>query len=129
LAAGVDWGPAFAVVALVLTSSLAAAGVMLLIMSLVGSQRQGDALTTIVIIVWCMLGGAFVPLSQMPEFLLPISQTTPTYWAIDGFVTLIQQGGGLTEIALNVLILGVTGIVMLGAGAFLLRRRIVLGAV
>jgi ABC-2 type transport system permease protein len=129
IAAGVAWGTPPAAAALVLTSSLAAAGAMLLIMSLVGSQRQGDALTTIVIIVWCMVGGAFVPLSQMPGFLLPISRATPTYWAIDGFVTLIQHGGGLNDIALNVLILGIAGLVMLVAGSFVLRRRILSGAV
>ncbi len=129
IAAGVAWGPALSVVGLVLTSSLAAAGAMLLIMSLVGSQRQGDALTTIVIIVWCMVGGVFVSVDQMPGFLLPISRTTPTYWAVDGFVTLIQHGGGLNDIAVNVTILGIAGLVMLGAGALVLRRRIVSGAV
>ena len=42
----------------------------MLITSFVGSERQGDTLTTIVIMVSSMLGGAFVPISQMPKFLL-----------------------------------------------------------
>ena len=129
IAAGVDWGPAPAVAALVVASSLAAAGAMLLIMSLVRGQRQGDALTTIVIIVWSMVGGAFVPIDQIPAFLLPLSKATPTYWAVDGFATLIRHGGAVTEILPNVVILGVSGVVMLIVGAFVLRRRIVSGAV
>jgi len=129
IAAGVDWGPPSAVAALVLASSLAASGAMVLIMGLVGSQRQGDALTTIVIIVWCMLGGAFVPIDQIPAFLLPLSRSTPTFWSVDGFVTLIRRGGTLTDILPNVVILGVSGVVMLIVGAFVLRRRILAGAV
>jgi ABC-type Na+ efflux pump permease subunit len=127
--AGVAWGPVAAVAALVLASSLAAAGAMLLIMSLVGSQRQGDALTTIVIIVWSMVGGAFVPIDQIPGFLLPLSRTTLTFWAVDGFVTLIQHGGALIDIVPNVVILGVAGLAMLSVGGFVLRRRILSGAV
>jgi ABC-2 type transport system permease protein len=126
---GVRWGPPGAVAILMLAASVAAAGAMVLIMSLVGSQRQGDALTTIVIIVWSMLGGSFVPIDGMPSFLLPISRTTPTYWAVDGFTTLIQKDGGLAEILPNIAILGVVGAALLAAGALVLRRKIIRGGV
>lgn len=129
LAFKVPWGPPLAVLALMLATSLAAAGTMILIMSLVGSQRQGDSLTTIVIIVWSMLGGAFVQLDGIPSFLLPLSKTTVTYWAVDGFNQLIQRGGGLADIAPNVTVLSVFGVLSLVLGALLLRRRIVKGMV
>ncbi|MCK5378158.1 MAG: ABC transporter permease, partial [Acidobacteria bacterium] len=64
IAVGVDWGPAATTVALVLAASLAASGALILISSLVGTERQADALSTIVIMVWCLIGGAFVPISQ-----------------------------------------------------------------
>ena len=67
-------------------------------MSLVGSERQGDGLTTIVIITWSMLGGAFMPLSQMPSYLRPFSASTLVYWATDAFNTLMLDGGGLVDI-------------------------------
>jgi ABC-2 type transport system permease protein len=129
LACGVSWGQPIAVVALVLASTLAAAGTMVLIMSAVGSQRQGDALTTIVVIVWSLLGGSFVPLDGIPSFLLPISKTTLNYWAVDAFTELIQRGGGLTDIASNLAVLTGFGLIFLTAGALLLRRRIVQGVV
>ncbi|TFG38720.1 MAG: ABC transporter permease [Candidatus Aminicenantes bacterium] len=75
-AMGVSWGPPLATAILILATALAASGTLLLIMSLVGSERQGDTLTTIVIIVWSMLGGAFLPLDQMPGFLRPLSAST-----------------------------------------------------
>ena len=85
IAAGIHWGPVTAVVPLMLASALAAAGLLILIMSLVGSERQGDTLTTIIIIVSSMLGGAFMPVSQMPSFLKPISAATLVYWSTEGF--------------------------------------------
>jgi len=127
LVAGVTWGPPLAAAALVLASSLAAAGTLLLIMSLVGSQRQGDALTTIVIIVWSLLGGAFIPISQIPRFLHPICRATLTYWATDGFTTLILGGGGLTDIVPNLVVLTACGALFLLLGALFLRRRILAG--
>ncbi len=129
LAFGVSWGPPTAVLVLMLATSLAAGGTMILIMSLVGSERQGDALTTIIIIVWSMLGGAFVPLDGIPSFLLPLSRTTLTFWAVDGFNELIQRGGGLADIALNLVVLAACGLTFLGFGALILRRKIVRGVV
>jgi len=128
-AAGVSWGSPAAVVALVLASSLGAAGTLLLIMSLVGSQRQGDALTTIVIIVWSMLGGAFVPVDQIPSFLHPLSRSTLTFWATDGFISLIHHGGSVADIAPNLGILAAFGALFMAIGATVLRRRISAGVV
>ena len=68
IAAGVSWGDPPSVVALVIASAIAASGTLLLIMSVVRTERQGDTLSTIVVMGWCMLGGAFVPLAQMPRF-------------------------------------------------------------
>ena len=129
IAGGIDWGPPLAVGALVLASALAAAGLLLFIMSLVGSERQGDTLTTIVIIVSSMLGGAFMPVSQMPAFLKPISAATPVFWSTDGFTQLIINGGGLPDIVPNLVVLTAVGLVLMALGAALLRHKIERGIV
>jgi ABC-2 type transport system permease protein len=116
-----------AVVALVLASALAAGGTLLLITSLVGSERQNDTLSTIVIIVWCMLGGAFVPLEQMPSFVRPISASTLVYWATDGFATVVRGGGGIADVATNLVVLAGVGALLLGVGAWTLRRTMARG--
>ncbi len=128
-AAGLNWGSPLAVVAIAIATSIAAAGTLLLIMSLVGSERQGDALTTIVIIVWSMLGGVFIPLSQMPSFVRPLSASTLTYWATDACNTIVLDGGGLTDIALNLAVLLGIGTAFLLGGALVLGLRIRRGAV
>ena len=123
-ALGVAWGPPVATVLLIVATALAASGTLMLIMSLVGSERQGDTVTTIVIIVWSMLGGAFLPLDQMPAFLRPLSATTLVYWSTDAFNTLVLRGGGLADIAPNLGVLFGAGALLLVAGVVVLGRRI-----
>jgi len=129
VAAGVPWGPVDAVAALVLAPAVAAAGTLMLIMSIARTERQGDALTTIVIISWSMLGGVFLPIPQMPAFLKTLASSTLTYWAVDGFNTLILDGGGLSAVLANLAVLLVAGGLCLVIGAALLGRRIRKGAV
>ena len=127
VAAGVSWGPPLAVAAVVVAAAIAASGTLLLVSSVVGSERQGDALSTIVIMSWCMLGGAFVPLAQMPAFLHPIARTTLVYWATTAFATLIS-GGGLAEVLPNLAVLAGGGALGIAVGAAVMGRRLARGA-
>jgi len=127
VAAGINWGAPLAVVMLVLASALAVGGLLLLIMSLVNSERQGDSLTTIVIIVSSMLGGAFIPVSQMPSFLRPVSAMTIVFWATDGFSKLIIKGLGVAAVLPNVAVLTLAGAIFMGLGAIILHRKIIRG--
>jgi ABC-type multidrug transport system permease subunit len=123
----VSWGPPLAVAAVVIAAAVAASGTLLLVMSVAGSERQGDALSTIVIMSWCLLGGAFVPLSQMPAFLLPVAKITLVYWAVSAFTTLIA-GGGLAEVLPNLAVLAGAGALAIAAGAAVMGRRLARGA-
>jgi ABC-2 type transport system permease protein len=127
--AGVDWGPPVPVAALVIASALAASGTVLAIMSLANSERQGDAITTVVIIVWSLVGGACVPISQIPSSLLPLSRSTLVYWASDGFNTLVVEGGGMADITVNLAVLTVAGAALVLLGVLILRRKMTRGTV
>jgi ABC-type multidrug transport system permease subunit len=129
LAAGVRWGRAPAAAAMVVGSAVMASGVLMLITSLVNSERQGDTLTTIVIMVWSMLGGAFVPISQMPEFVRPVAASSPVYWAVDGFSKLTIGGGSFADITVNLAVLAGFGGLCIVIGSLLLRRKLSRGGV
>ncbi len=124
IAAGVRWGPPAGVVAMVVATSVAAAGVLLLLMSLCRTERQGDTVTTIVILVSSMLGGVFVPLSQLPDVLLPAARATPVYWAVDGFRRLMADGATAAAPAFNLGVLVAIGGLTLAAGVWILGRRL-----
>jgi len=129
VAAGVRWGYPPAAAAMVVASAVMASGVLLVITSFVGSERQGDTLATIVIMVSSMLGGAFVPISQMPAFIRPVAASTPVFWSVDGFSKLTLGGGGFADIAVNLaVLLGVGGSCMV-IGSLLLQRKLERGAV
>lgn len=127
--AGVRWGFAPAAAAMVVASAIMASGVLMLITSVVGSERQGDTLTTIVIMVFSMLGGAFVPISQMPAFVRPIAASTPVFWSVEGFSKLTIGGGGFAEVALHLAVLVGVGSLCMLVGSSLLRRRFERGVV
>lgn len=127
-AVDIDWGEPVAAAALVVASALGISGFLLFLMSLAKSERAGDALSTVVILVFSLLGGSFVPVSQLPDFVLPLSKLTLTYWATSGFNTLILEGGALADIVPNLLVLGGTGLACLMLGARLIKRRIDAGA-
>jgi ABC-2 type transport system permease protein len=129
VAAGVDWGPLPTTLALVLATSIGASGTLLLIMSLAGTERQADAISTIVIMLWSLLGGAFVPLSQMPSFLEPVAGATLVYWAVAGFNASIQQEATIAGVLVNLLVLSSVGIAFLAVGGALLRRRMARGVI
>lgn len=124
VAAGVQWGFAPAAAALIVASAVMASGVLLLITSFVGSERQADTLATIVIMVSSMLGGAFVPISQMPSFLRPIAASTPVFWSVDGFTKLMNLHGGFADIAINLAVLVGVGGLSMAVGSTLLQRKL-----
>ncbi len=121
---GVSWGSPPVLAAMVLAVSVAVSGTMLLVASLVRTERQGDALGTIVIMVWALLGGAFVPLASMPASVRPLAATTLMYWGADGLGRLAAGGADLAAVMPNLAILTGAGALLLALGTVVLRRRI-----
>jgi ABC-2 type transport system permease protein len=126
--AGVGWGPPVAVMALVIGSSMAAGGSLVLLMSLTRTERQADSLSTIVIITWSMLGGAFLPVSQMPSIVQSIAMATPVYWTTTAFEHLIIHDGSFADILTPIGVLVGIGLVGTLLGVVALDRSISAGS-
>jgi len=127
-AAGVSWGAPAGLAAMVMAVSAAAAGTMLVIASLARTERQADAVGTILIIAWAMLGGVFLPISQIPAAVRPLSAATLTFWSVDGLGRL-AAGQGVAHILPNLAVLIGAGAGLMLIGAAVLRRRIAGGGV
>lgn len=125
--AGVAWGPPILVAAIALAASVVVSGTMIFIMTLVATRAQAETFSTVLIILWCLIGGAFFPISAMPKFLLPISRFTPVYWAVDAFGKAMTAGATASLILPNLGILCGLGAFFLIAGVFTLRRRVLGG--
>ena len=114
----VNWGDPVAAAALVVLFALVATAVGLLVGAVSSGPEQASAIGVPVGIALAMLGGCMWPLEIVPPVMRAIGHITPHAWAMDGWMTLIFDGGGLADVAVE---LGVLALYAMGLG--LLARR------
>lgn len=85
-----------AVVAIATAAACTALG--MLIASVSSSPEAASGLATFVILTMSACGGAWFPISFMPEFMQQVAKFTVTYWAIDGFTQVLWAGNSLTQL-------------------------------
>src|SRR5690606_18663448 len=78
LAMGADWGDPVGVALLIGTAALAVAGVAGVVAGLSRNEETADSLSTVVGLVFALVGGAFIPLGAMPDALQRLALLTPT---------------------------------------------------
>lgn len=99
---------------------LAALGLASTIAGLVRNANNVGAANMLIIIPSCMLGGCFWPVSIMPDFMQKVANFIPQYWAIDAF-TRLSEGQGLSDIGLNLAILGLFAVILISLGSVVLK--------
>ena len=122
---GADWGDPLAVVALTVSSVLAAIGITALVVTLARTDEQADGFSSLVVFTLALLGGNFIYLAQLPDLLQRLSLLTPNGWALRGFVDLVADGGGLASVAAPIAVTAAFGLAT-GAVALVRARRMVL---
>jgi ABC-2 type transport system permease protein len=121
---GVHWGPVLPAMALVLVWALVGCGVGMLCGTLFRTPEQASAIGPILGIALGMLGGCMWPLEIVPPAMRTIGHLTPHAWAVDGWIVLLSQGGGLLDIGPKLLVLLGFAAVFLGLATFRMRRRL-----
>jgi len=100
---------------LVVCASVAAVctGFGMLLAAVTKSAEAARSLATLLVITMSACGGAWFPISFMPEFMQHIARFTIVYWAIEGFSQVLWAGSTFVELlpTLGVL-LGTTTAVM-----------------
>jgi ABC-2 type transport system permease protein len=110
------WGSDVLAILLVLFSaSLAVSGLGMFMAGIVRSPEQAQVIGSVLNMALAVLGGAF-------GFSLPqsVSQFSLVYWGRNAF-DILAAGG--TDVGLNVLVLGIQGLVMFGIGIVLFNQR------
>ncbi len=77
------------------------------------NAQAANGLSTFLVMVMSATGGAWFPLSLMPEFMQRIGKFTVVYWSMEGFAAVLWAGRTFTELLpiLGVLA-GITTVVM-----------------
>jgi ABC-2 type transport system permease protein len=91
--------------------------------------RQGATISGILMLIFAFLGGAFIQLQSFPPAVRRIAPISPFFWGNSGYQDLLQADGGVSDILPNVGVLAGLGVLLLGAGAALLQRRLGRGTV
>jgi ABC-2 type transport system permease protein len=94
---------ALALIVVVLALSLSAFGMAVTAVS--RTMQQLNAIGSVGGFGLAMLGGAWVPVESMPGWAQAIAPALPTYWAMEGFRTVILEGGGMADVATPIMVL------------------------
>jgi ABC-type Na+ efflux pump permease subunit len=130
---GMRWGPddwpwweqAGFVLAVVLTTSLAAMGLAMLVAAVARSELQVALFGAAAVLVLALIGGCVLPRDMMPEETQKISLITPHGWALDAYRELLNADPkyrpNLTIVGRSCAVLATFGLVFLGGAWGLLR--------
>ena len=122
---GLDWGSWPATAAIVVLFALVATAAALLVGALVNNESQSSAIGISLGLALAALGGCMVPFEVFPDWLRSVAHITPHAWAVDAFTEVVQRGGGLGQIGVELAVLALFGLSLLAAASVALRRAIV----
>jgi ABC-type multidrug transport system permease subunit len=115
---GLDLGrtswPGFLLIFVV--TGVALAGVGMLVGALVLLVKRARVLAGLITFGLGFLGGAFFPISVLPDWLEPIAKVVPTRLAFDGLRAAVFHGGGWGNDVLGLVLFGIVAL-PLGVGA------------
>jgi ABC-2 type transport system permease protein len=121
---GIRWSNLPASFLLVLAEGIAITGLLALLFSITTTERQGDALSSVVILGMSLIGGSMVPLDMFPEGMQSFGRLTLNYYAIEGFRQVLVWEGGLGAVLRPLAILTLFGLVTTAIAAILLPRNL-----
>lgn len=82
----------------IIASSIACTAFGMFLASFTKTSAQANGLGTLLILTMSAVGGAWFPVSMMPETIQFFSKFTITYWSIEGFLAVLWRGSGFVEI-------------------------------
>jgi ABC-2 type transport system permease protein len=85
--------------------------------------KRGQSLTGVIILGMSLLGGAFFPVSVLPDWLEVVGKIVPTRFAFDGLRSALYTGGGWTD---DALILGAFSLVFLPVALWMFKQALLL---
>ena len=93
-----------------LASSIACAGLAMLLATACATRRQAQTVANTVILVLSALGGSMVPRFLMPDVLKELGWLTPNTWALEAYSGVFWRGESLLAVLLPVSLLTAAGV-------------------
>jgi ABC-2 type transport system permease protein len=87
-----------ALLAVCLASAAACSAFGMLIAAISPSAAAASGIATFVVISMSAVGGAWFPVTFMPDYIQRVSRLTLVYWAVEGFADVLWAGKSLVEV-------------------------------
>ncbi len=94
-----------AVVLIAVLVALCSSGFGILIAAIARTENQIAGLSSLLLWVMAILGGCFIPLFVLENFLGPLPKIVPHYWANRAFNDLLVRGLGLADVTTEIAVL------------------------
>lgn len=98
-------GKMFHLLIVTLFAGLAAIGFGILIGTISNTQEQSAPFGATSVVVLAAIGGIWVPVFLMPEFMQKIAQFSPMNWGLNAYYDIILRNSGIGEIAKELIFL------------------------
>jgi len=95
----------FNLLIVIVVSAAAAVAFGMLITAVSKTQDQASGLSTLFILTMSALGGAWFPVTLLPEWLQSLARVTITYWSVEAFLQVLWRNSSFSGIMFNVFIL------------------------
>ena len=116
-------GKMFHLLIVTLFAGLAAIGFGVLIGTMSNTQEQSAPFGATSVVVLAAIGGIWVPVFLMPEFLQKIAQFSPMNWGLNAYYDIILRNSGIGEIAKELIFLFLFYIVMVTVSLLYERKQ------
>ncbi len=114
-------GSPFAEFAVLLAYACCVVALIMLVSSTLRTVNQVNAFQNVGAMAFAGLGGALVPLAQLPSWARAIGPITPAYWAMKGHHAVFLEQGGLADVVLPVSVLMIAAVLLMVVASFRFR--------
>ena len=80
-------------------------------------MQQLNAVTNLGTMLLAGLGGALVPVMELPKWVQPVAVVSPVNWAMEGYRDTILDGGGVGDVVLSLAAMAGLAVVLDGVRA------------
>ncbi|MDR6921711.1 MULTISPECIES: ABC transporter permease [Chryseobacterium] len=116
-------GKMFQLMTVTLFSGLAAIGFGVLLGTLADTQEQSAPFGATSVVVLAAIGGIWVPVFLMPEFMQTVAKFSPMNWGLNAYYDIILRNSGIAGIAKELALLLAFYVVMVSVSIFYERKR------
>jgi ABC-2 type transport system permease protein len=116
-------GKMFHLIIVTLFAGLAAIGFGVLLGTVADTQEQSAPFGATSVVVLAAVGGIWVPVFLMPEFMQKIAAFSPMNWGLNAYYDIILRNSGIGEIAKELIFLFLFYVAMVAIALFYDRKQ------